>query len=619
MTGDGNGKAARDYNRPIRHRHRHRHAGTTMLTPHASRLLLRAPLLALALCTMPALAEDAPAEEVPRLSKARTMQEAGMVDVRSLAPDISQDIRYFGGNNFIGTQVDGYEAPRCWLTRDAAEALVRVDKALRLRHQRLRIHDCYRPARAVAHFMRWLDDAGDLRTKPTHYPSLEKAQLRGGYIAPLSGHSRGATVDVTLLQCDEHDAACTPVDMGTDYDFFGSRAHTDSREVTPAQGINRHLLREAMAAQGFGNYPMEWWHFTFQPDAVPSTYYDIPVTHTDTSTRDAAIDRLMQRYDGHVPGAALLVLKDGVPLVRRGYGRSDLAADIEAGPATNYRLASVSKQFTATAVLLLMQDGQLSIDDPVKRWLPSLPAVADAITLRHLLSHTSGVLDYEDLMAEPYPGQILDAGVLGLLEKQNRLYFPPGSRYRYSNSGYALLALVVERVSGMSFPDYLRARIFAPLGMRNTLARVDDGPAVPYRAFGYSETAGGWQFADQSATSAVLGDGGIYSNIDDLAVWDAALYDDRLLSQTSRALAFGHQARVSGESDTAFHYGFGWRVAADHSRVWHTGESIGFRNAMVRWPKQRLTVAVLSNRNEPSPYALALEIGALFLQPEKDP
>ncbi len=580
-----------------------------MPTPHAPRPHFRAPLLALALCTLPALAGEA-----PRLSEAATMRQAGMVDIRTLVPDISQDIRYFGSDNFVGAKVDGYEAPRCWLKREAAEALARVETALRRDHRRLRIYDCYRPARAVAHFMRWLDDAGDLRTKPTHYPSLEKAQLRGVYIAPQSGHSRGATVDLTLLRCDERGAACAPLDMGTDYDFFGTLAHTDSPQAGEAQRASRHALREAMAAQGFVNLPEEWWHFSLDPEPAPAAYYDIPVTHADTPTRDAAIDRLMQRYDGDAPGASLLVLKDGVPLVRRGYGRSDLAADIQAGPATNYRLASVSKQFTASAVLLLMQDGTLSIDDPVKRWLPSLPAVADAITLRHLLSHTAGVLDYEDLMAEPYAGQILDAGVLALLEKEDRLYFPPGSRYRYSNSGYALLALVVERASGVSFPEFLRRRIFAPLGMHNTLARVDEGPAVPYRAFGYSETGTGWQYTDQSATSAVLGDGGIYSSIDDLAIWDAALYDDRLLSDASRALAFGHQALVSDESDSAFHYGFGWRVAADDSRVWHTGESIGFRNAMVRWPKQRLTVAVLSNRNDPSPYRLVLEIGALFLQ-----
>jgi CubicO group peptidase (beta-lactamase class C family) len=275
----------------------------------------------------------------------------------------------------------------------------------------------------------------------------------------------------------------------------------------------------------------------------------------------------------------------------------------------------MTKQFTAAAILLLAQDGKLAIDDPVKRWLPSLPEVADGITLRNLLDHTSGVLDYEDLMAKPYDGQISDAGVLALLDKEDRLYFPPGDTYRYSNSGYALLALVAERASGMGFPEYLHTRIFQPLGMRDSLAYVAGGPEVPHRAWGYSKTDDGprhtgWTRTDQNAYSAVLGDGGVYSSIDDLARWDAALYDDRLLSDASRALAFGHQVQVSSTPEATY-YGFGWRVAGD--RQWHSGESIGFRNTIVRWPQQRLTVIVLSNRNEPTPYATAVAIGGLFL------
>jgi CubicO group peptidase (beta-lactamase class C family) len=545
----------------------------------------------------------------PVLSPAKTMQEAGMVDIRSLVPDIAQDIRYFGSDNFVGARVDGYEAPRCYLKREAAEALARVERSLHERHQRLRLYDCYRPARAVAHFMRWAADPTDVKTKSAHYPDLDKPQLLGGYIAPVSGHSRGATLDLSLLQCDGRDAGCKPLDMGTDFDFFGTRANTDSPEVTDVQRANRHLLRDAMAVQGFRNYPMEWWHYTYQPEPTPGLLYDVPVTAPEEPMPHAQIDRLMQRYEGDVPGASLLVLRDGEAVVNRGYGRSDLALGIEAGPATNYRLASVSKQFTAASILLLAQDGRLSIDDRARKWLPSLPPAADAITLRHLLTHTSGLPDYEDLMAEPYAGQILDAGVLALLEREDRLLFPPGSAYRYSNSGYALLALVVERASGLDYPGFLRKRIFLPLGMHDTLAFVAAGPAVSNRAWGYSEADGAWRRSDQSSTSAVLGDGGIYSNTHDLARWDAALYDDRLLSDASRALAFGPQVEVTGEGYQA-QYGFGWRISGD--TLWHSGETIGFRNVIVRWPRQRLTVVLLSNRNGPEPYRAALEIGALF-------
>ena len=173
--------------------------------------------------------------------------------------------------------MDGYEAPRCWLRREAAEALARAEASLRARKLRLHVFDCYRPVRAVAHFMRWVNDAGDVATKATHYPDLDKPQLLDGYIAEVSGHSRGYTVDLTLMRCDDRGAACAPLDMGTGFDFFGTRANTDSPEATPEQRANRHLLRDAMQAAGFGDYPMEWWHFTFRTGAEPGPLYDVPV------------------------------------------------------------------------------------------------------------------------------------------------------------------------------------------------------------------------------------------------------------------------------------------------------------------------------------------------------
>ena len=326
--------------------------------------------------------------------------------------------------------------------------------------------------------------------------------------------------------------------------------------------------------------------------------------------QEASIDQLMSRYDGAVPGASLLVMRDGVPLVSRGYGLSDLQARTEAGPTTNYRLASITKQFTAAAILLLAEDDQLRLDDSIRKWLPTLPTATGAITIRHLLTHTSGLIDYEDVMSPTMTGQLHDADVLRLLETQDQGYFAPGAGYRYSNSGYALLALIVERASGRNFPSFLRERIFLPLGMHDTLAYVDGGPGIAHRAYGYSEIDGGWTRTDQSSTSAVLGDGGIYSSINDLAKWDEALYDDRLLSDASRRLAFTPWTKT----DIAdVEYGFGWRITGETQ--WHSGETIGFRNVIVRYPQQRLTVILLSNRNDPEPYRTALEIAGLFVEP----
>ncbi len=326
------------------------------------------------------------------------------------------------------------------------------------------------------------------------------------------------------------------------------------------------------------------------------------------------VDARLRRYAGDVPGAALLVLRDGQPVVRRGVGLADIEAGTPVTPSTNFRLASVSKQFTAAAVLLLAEDGRLRLDDPVRRWLPALPTSADGVALHHLLSHTSGLHDYEDIMAADFQGQVHDADVLCLLATGTREpYFPPGAAYRYSNSGYALLALVVEAASGMAYPDFLRERIFLPLGMAGTVAYVDGINTVPNRAYGHSADGAGWRRTDQSTTSAVLGDGGIYSSIDDLAKWDAALYDDRLLSDASRALAFSPQTGTPTGEEAVTAYGYGWRLDGE-GLLWHSGETIGFRNVILRWPARRLTVVLLGNRNAPEPWADARAIGEAFLR-----
>ena len=215
--------------------------------------------------------------EHPTLSPAKTAAAANLVDIRSLVPDIAEDIKYAGSDNFVGAPVDGYLAPKCLLLRPVAEALARVEHELRAQHLRLKIWDCYRPARAVANFVRWAHDLDDQRNKPKHYPRLDKSQLLGDYIAPVSGHSRGATVDLTLERCVAGDKLCEPLEMGTDFDYFGTRANTDTPGLTPRQRENRALLLGAMERGGFRNYPMEWWHYTFTPEPTPHTIYDVPV------------------------------------------------------------------------------------------------------------------------------------------------------------------------------------------------------------------------------------------------------------------------------------------------------------------------------------------------------
>jgi CubicO group peptidase (beta-lactamase class C family) len=319
------------------------------------------------------------------------------------------------------------------------------------------------------------------------------------------------------------------------------------------------------------------------------------------------IDALMRAYQGAVPGACVAVLRDGEPVFRCSYGLANLESRVAATTATNYRLASLTKQFTSSAILLLAEEGRLTIDDPVRKWLPTLPDGAGEMVIRNLLTHTSGLIDYEDLIPDGTTAPLGDGDVLRLLERENRGYFPAGAAYRYSNSGYSLLALIVERAAGGDFASFLRESIFQPLRMQNTVAFEAGRSAVAHRAFGYSADGSSWTRTDQSLTSATLGDGGIYSSIDDLAKWDAALWAGRLLRPASLRLAF--QPAVPTD-DPAVQYGFGWRISGETR--WHSGESIGFRNVIVRYLERRLTVMVLTNRNDPAPYPTALAIADVF-------
>jgi len=325
------------------------------------------------------------------------------------------------------------------------------------------------------------------------------------------------------------------------------------------------------------------------------------------------VDSLFAAYAGSdVPGASVVVIRDGKVIVRRAYGMADLERRVPAAPETDYRLASVSKQFTAMAVMLLAKDGKLRYDEPVRDFLPELPAATRGVTVRHLLNHTSGLWDYEDLVAESRTTQLGDRDVLSLVASKDSLYFQAGSEYRYSNSGYVLLGMIVARASGMTLPEFLRARIFEPLGMYASVAHVEGSDTVPRRAYGYSPRGGAFVQTDQSVTSATLGDGGIYTNIDDMTRWDQALYTPQLVDAAALQLATTPPELPGG---AATQYGFGWFVDRyrGEQRWRHTGETSGFRNAIQRFPGRRLTVVVLTNRSTGEPAAIAERIADRLL------
>ena len=327
---------------------------------------------------------------------------------------------------------------------------------------------------------------------------------------------------------------------------------------------------------------------------------------------EAAVDELFVDYTGEgTPGAALMVIDRGARVLVKGYGYARLQGAVPVASNTNFRLASVTKQFTATAVLMLVDRGALKLDDSIRSHLPELPAFADAIQVRHVLQHTSGLRGYGPLVTEVFPEQISDRRVYELLSETEDTYFEPGTKYRYSNAGYALLAVLVEELSGQSFAEFLRVNIFDPVGMHASLAYERGVSTIAHRARGYVVTETGVTPSDQNVYSALLGDGGVYSSLDDMFAWDQALRAHELISPELE-----RQALTPGLK----YYGFGQRIDVykGHRRVHHGGSTCGFRTFYQRFPDEQLSVVVLTNRAKPQVVSLAEAVTDLYL-PDRSP
>jgi CubicO group peptidase (beta-lactamase class C family) len=318
------------------------------------------------------------------------------------------------------------------------------------------------------------------------------------------------------------------------------------------------------------------------------------------------VDQLFIGYTGDdIPGASVMVIKDGEIALLRSYGMANLEKSIPIQPETNLRLASLTKQFTATAIMMLVERGKLDLDDTLTELFENFPDYGSRITLRHLLQHNSGLLDYESLMPDDFEGQASDRDALRMMYDVADTYFEPGTEYRYSNTAYAMLAVLIEDRSGMNFAEFLEANIFGPLGMTTTVAHQEGISTVAQRALGYTVEDGKVAPSDQSSTSAVLGDGGIYTSVLDYYKWDQALYTDKLLTRDSlRKMWTGN----FGD------YGFGWRVDTKEGRLrlHHDGSTSGFRNYVIRYPDEQMTVLVLTNRRDPDVMPLAEATAEIF-------
>jgi CubicO group peptidase (beta-lactamase class C family) len=327
------------------------------------------------------------------------------------------------------------------------------------------------------------------------------------------------------------------------------------------------------------------------------------------------VDAVFSRFDRpDSPGCALGVYRDGAIAYARGYGSANLEHGVPIGPRTIFDIGSTSKQVTAMSVALLASDGTLSLDDDVRRWIPELPAYDRPITIRQLLSHTSGLRDYLTLMAlrgTNFDGVTTGDDALALVVRQRKTNFTPGSEYLYSNSGFQLLSEIVKRASGRTLPEFARTRIFEPLGMRATHFHDDHTMIVPGRATGYAPRAGGGFRIDMSGFEQV-GDGAVLTNIEELQRWDRNFYDGSVGgAEVLRWL----QTPSTLTNGTALTYALGLQVTRYRGLpvVRHGGSWAGYRAELLRFPEQRTSVAVLCNLSTSNPSRLANEVADVLL------
>lgn len=329
-----------------------------------------------------------------------------------------------------------------------------------------------------------------------------------------------------------------------------------------------------------------------------------------------AVDAVFARWSTSTPGCAVGVGVRGRAVLERAYGMANLEHDVPNGPDTIFEAGSVSKQFTAAAVLLLARDGKLSLDDPVRKHIPELPAYAAPLTIRHMLTHTSGLRDWgavAGIAGWPRGRRVHTHGhVLDIASRQEALNFTPGTNWSYSNTGYNLSAIIVARVSGQSFADFSRERIFKPLGMTRTSWRDDYTRVVKHRAVAYAPSTGGYQ--EDMPFENVHGNGGLLTTVGDLLRWN-----QNFASPKVGDAALLREAETPGRLNDGkpLDYGLGLYVRTYRGvrEVSHSGATAGYRAFLVRYPDQHLSVAVLCNAANANPTEYARAVAQAYLEP----
>ncbi len=342
----------------------------------------------------------------------------------------------------------------------------------------------------------------------------------------------------------------------------------------------------------------------------------------DAASLAAALDAMLAAtFPADRPGAAVLVKRGDEVLLRKGYGMANLELGVALQPDSVFEIGSITKQFTAAGILLLAERGQLRLDDDITRYLTDFPTHGKKITIQHLLTHTSGIVDYTHLpeWAAHVRDDLPPASVAALF-KDRALDFSPGERWAYDNSGYFLLGMVIEKVAGKTYGQFLMDEIFRPLGMKSTRygSNVD---LILHRAYGYEKAGDRFVNAEYYSMTQPFAAGALVSSVDDLAIWDRALYGESLLKKATLQQMFT-PGRLSSGVSTRYANGWAFGSLGEHAVVWHNGSIPGFATALLRVPDPRLLVVVLSNdaSHQPSPDALARRLASRVLGvPDRPP
>jgi len=330
--------------------------------------------------------------------------------------------------------------------------------------------------------------------------------------------------------------------------------------------------------------------------------------------RTERVDRLFSEWDKpDSPGCALAIAQDGGIIYKRGYGMANLEHDIPITPQSVFYIGSVSKQFVAFAIALLTNQGKLSLDDDIRKYLPEIPDYGTPITIRHLIHHTSGLRDYltlEDIAGLPF-GYFHEQDVLDLIARQKELNFSPGEEYLYSNSGYFLLGVIVERASGRTLRELAEENIFKPLGMKNSHFHDDYQRLIKNRASGYFPGGDG-RFKNFISTFDCVGSGGLFTSVEDLFLWDQNFSHKRVGGEEVIDMMHTGGALNSGEK---LDYAFALTIGSYKGlrTVSHGGALEGYRAAFLRFPEQRFSVICLSNLSSFNPMKLSRQVADIYL------